>query len=105
MRCEEIQGLLDLYIDSELPEETSRKLDRHLLRCPACAYETRTLEQTRAMLREAVPIEEASPAFRERLAARLLDACAPQFRSQETGIGRQWTLPFTREEEVSSRRE
>src|SRR5579871_4100727 len=74
MRCEEVHGLLDLYLEGELPEETARKVDRHLLRCPTCAYEARTLEQTRAMLREAVLPAETSPGFREKTAAKLLDS-------------------------------
>ena len=49
MRCEELQPLLDMRLDNELPEEIAQKVDRHLLRCPTCAYEIRTLEQTRAM--------------------------------------------------------
>jgi anti-sigma factor RsiW len=99
MRCEELRGLLDLYLDGELPEETARRLDRHLLRCPACAYEARTLEQTQAMLREAIPPAETSPAFRERASARLLDALAPHLRpAQEAESARQWTLPFLHEE-------
>jgi anti-sigma factor RsiW len=99
MRCEELSGLLDLYLDDELPEETQRKLDRHLLRCPKCAYEARTLEQTRAMLREAHPKEESSPGFRERTNARLLDAFAtPLHRAEKAADSRQWTLPFSGEE-------
>lgn len=99
MRCDELSGLLDLYLDGELPEETARRVDRHLLRCPACAYEVRTLEQTRTMLREAVPPAETSPGFRERAAAHLLDAFAAQLRpASEFERGRQWTLPFSREE-------
>ena len=95
MRCEELHGLLDLHLDGELPEETVRRLDRHLLRCPACAYEARALEQTRAMLREAVPPIEASPAFRERTAARLLDTLAPRRRSAPPmEAAHQWELPF-----------
>ena len=98
MRCEELRGLLDLYLDGELPEETARKIDRHLLRCPTCAYEARALEQTQAMLREAVLPAETTPAFRERTAARLLDALAPHLRApREADSARQWTLPFAHE--------
>lgn len=99
MRCEELQSLLDLHLDGELPEEMARKIERHLLRCPACAYEARTLEQTRALLREAVPPAVPSPAFRERASARLLDALANHLRPEAESIsGRQWTLPLLAEE-------
>ncbi len=98
MRCEEIRALLDAHLDNELPEELSRKIDRHLLRCQPCSYETRTLEQTRLMLREAVAPAETSPNFRERTVARLLDAL-PQLHSAPTeSLSRQWALPFSREE-------
>jgi|SRR5579884_2694252 len=99
MKCEELNGLLDQYLDGELPEEASRRIDRHLMRCQACAYEIRTLEQTRALLREGVETAEASPGFRERTTARLLDAFAAHLRpAPEATEGRQWTLPFLREE-------
>lgn len=98
MRCEELRDLLDLHLDGELPEETARKMERHLLRCSACAFEMRALEQTRSLLREAVPTEETSPSFRERTAARLLDAFADRLRTPTDERARQWTLPFTVEE-------
>ncbi|HLK57272.1 MAG TPA: zf-HC2 domain-containing protein [Chthonomonadaceae bacterium] len=98
MQCEEVQGLLDLHLDNELTEEIQRKMERHLLRCPACAYEARTLEQTRQMLREAVSVEEPAPGFRERAAARLLDAAAVR-RPEPMGMGRQWKLPLIVESE------
>ncbi len=98
MRCDELRDLLDLYLDNELQEEAARKLDRHLLRCPNCAYEARTLEQTRAMLREAVSPVETSPGFRERTVARLLDEFADRLRPvREQESVRQWTLPFAEE--------
>jgi anti-sigma factor RsiW len=99
MRCDEMQTLLDLHIDGELPEELARKIERHLLRCPACAYEARTLEQTRALLREGMASAEPSPAFRERTSARLLDALAPYLRPEVEAVhGRQWALPLLTEE-------
>src|SRR5579859_1041481 len=98
MRCDAIRDLLDLYVDGDLPEEADRKVDRHLLRCPACAYEVRTLEQTRAMLRAAVPPTEASPAFRERTAAYLVHALSDRLKPvQEIVPSRQWILPRSEE--------
>jgi anti-sigma factor RsiW len=99
MRCEEIQTLLDLHLDRELPEEIERRVARHLLRCPGCAYESHTLSQTRSMLRSAFPVIETSPTYRERAAARLLDRLADHLRpALEQETGRQWTLPFAHEE-------
>ena len=99
MRCEEWSHLLDLSLDGELPEETARALDRHSLRCPACAYELRTLEQTRRMLREADLSEAPSDTFRLRTASRLRDALTDRTRpTLSRANDRQWTLPFAREE-------
>ena len=99
MRCEEWEHLLNLSLDGELPEETARALDRHTMRCPACAYELRTLEQTRRMLRDADLSEAPSDGFRQRTAARLRDALTDRTRpaaSRESAW--QWILPFAREE-------
>lgn len=106
MRCEEMRDLLDLYMDGELPDETAQRLSRHLLRCTQCASEMQALEQTRSMLREAVPVSETSLAFRERTTARLLDAFAAHLRPVPDAVAlgtRQWTLPFPREEKASER--
>jgi anti-sigma factor RsiW len=99
MRCDELQGLFDLYLDADLSEETAQKLTRHLMRCAACAYEMRTLEQTRAMVRDAIPQAEATPGFRERAAAHLLDAFADRLQPRSAPEeSLQWALPFPREE-------
>lgn len=99
MRCDEIQLLLDLHIDSELPTELEIKLERHFLRCAICAGEALALEQTRRMLRESVDKAAPTPAFRERTAALLLDRFSKHLqpaRSEEAS--RQWTLPFSQSE-------
>lgn len=93
MRCDELRDLLDLHMDGELPTETARKLERHLLRCQPCAAELHTLQQTRTMLRAAEPISETTSSFRERTLARLLDNFAPRVRANVVNA-RQWTLPF-----------
>lgn len=98
MRCDELRDLLDLHMDGELPTETARKMERHLLRCQACAAELHTLQQARTMLREAEPTSETTPAFRERTLARLLDNFAPRVRADVVNA-RQWTLPFREETE------
>ncbi len=97
MRCDDLRDLLDLHLDGELPTESARKMERHLLRCQSCAYELHALQQTRAMLREAVAVAETTPQFRERTLARLLDAFAPHARPI-TEKGRQWVLPFEKKD-------
>lgn len=95
MRCDEIQELIGAYVDGELPQETAVRMERHLLRCAACSYEARTMEQTRALLQEAIPASELSPAYREKAAARLLDMLAPHLRPEpEPASARQWLLPL-----------
>ena len=96
MRCEEMRDLLDLHLDGELPTDTARKIERHLLRCPPCAHELHTLRQTRNMLREAVAPSETTPGFRERTLARLHNEFAPHARPAAINA-RQWTLPFREE--------
>jgi anti-sigma factor RsiW len=93
MRCDELRDLLDLHMDGELPIETTRKMERHLLRCQSCAYELHTLQQTRAMLREAVAPSETTLQFRERALGRLTDRLAPNARPAAVNA-RQWILPF-----------
>ncbi len=95
MRCDEIQELIGAYVDAGLPEDTTHRIERHLLRCPACSYEARTMEQTRTLLQEAIPASELSPAYREKAAARLLDLLAPHLRpAPEPASARQWLLPL-----------
>jgi hypothetical protein len=99
MRCEEAQSLLDLHLDNSLPQEMAVKLDGHLLRCSRCAGELRALEQTRALLRDAVLPAEPAPAFLERAAARLHDRLAAHLRpAVPPEAGRQWILPFPHQE-------
>ena len=99
MRCEATKNLLDLSLDGVLSEETATSLARHLLRCPACATEMRTLETTRELLRQSVPAETASAEYHDRTLARLQAAFFANTRqSSLPDTGRQWTLPFARED-------
>jgi anti-sigma factor RsiW len=96
MRCEESRELLDLYMDGELAEETRQRVERHLLRCADCSFQVRTLEQTRLLLREAHAAAEAvpSPAFCEKMHARLHDAFRERLQVEAPVVLNQRTLPF-----------
>lgn len=87
-------GLLDLYVDGALSEESGERVERHLMRCARCSFEVRTLEQARAHLRQALPRTESSPAFREKMMARLSDAFADVLQEEPSGMGSQREFPF-----------
>ena len=97
MTCGEIKELLDLYLDNELSEEARTRLERHLLKCPDCAFQLRSLEQTRELLLESFSPAEASPSFRERMSARLQDAFSDTLRPEPVVDGWQRELPFSRQ--------
>src|ERR1035441_5420613 len=52
--CEKARGHLDSYLSRELPEDTSREVQRHLESCPSCAAELDTRARARAQLQAAV---------------------------------------------------
>jgi anti-sigma factor RsiW len=52
--CEKLRGRLDAYLSRELPEESSREVQRHLESCPRCAAELETRARIRARLQAAV---------------------------------------------------
>lgn len=100
MACREIINLIDPYVDGALAEEPQARVERHLMRCGECAFEVRTLEQTRAHLRKALPSIESSPAFREKMMARLTDEFADVLRSEPVASENQWPLPFLCESQL-----
>ncbi len=75
MKCAEVRELLGNYMDQELTESMMQRIERHLLRCPACAYEARSVEQAREMLRRGVE----SPMVSEPLGERILSHIAEHF--------------------------
>ena len=89
--------LIDPYLDGALAEEARARVERHLLRCGECAFEVRSLEQTRSHLRNALPSAASSPAFREKMVARLTDQFADVLRPSEPAVESQWPLPFLRD--------
>ncbi len=66
LNCEQINELIDAYLDDDLPTETRRRVDAHLLRCPSCAYETQSLRITKERLRGDAGEVIASDSFRSR---------------------------------------
>lgn len=79
MNCGEVNQLLDLYLDEELPQPLADLLEEHLFRCADCSHRKQTLEQTLTWLREAgegaqlgdVAFERVLSLLRAELADRL----------------------------------
>lgn len=51
MRCEEFGEVLSEYIEGELDQEEAKRVEVHLLRCPACSATFRGVQQVRVALR------------------------------------------------------
>lgn len=80
MKCAEVRELLGNYMDQELTESMTQRIERHLLRCAACAYEARSIEQARRMLQQSVE----KPMVSEQLGERILRHIAEQFPHLQT---------------------
>jgi len=94
MRCADISELIDLYLDGDLSDESRARVQRHLIRCESCAYQLRSMDQARELLRDAHPHAQSSPSFRERASARLQDSFSDVLRREPAADETQWTLPF-----------
>jgi anti-sigma factor RsiW len=66
LNCEQTNELIDAYLDDDLPTETRRRLDAHLIRCQSCAYEAQSLRITKERLRGDAGEVIASDSFRTR---------------------------------------
>ncbi len=93
LRCEVIQELADLYVDGELPEETIARVSKHLLGCPDCSFQIRSVEQARGHLRDTCGKHESNPGFRERLSARLHAEFADHVTPETVDLPGQLALP------------
>ena len=71
MTCAAALDLLGPYVDDDLPTESRRRVEAHLLTCRDCAWEAQTLRLTRERLRDGIGEVVASDAFRARTLARL----------------------------------
>lgn len=80
MKCADVRELLGNYMDQELTEGMMQRIEKHLLRCPACAYEARSIEQAREMLRRGVE----TPMVSEPLGERILRQIREQFPHLQT---------------------
>lgn len=85
MRCTEVRELLGNYLDAELTESMMQRIERHLLRCPSCAYEAHSIAQARDLLRQWVDTPMVNEALGERVLRKILQRFphVGQHRSEE----------------------
>ncbi|MGQ0743717.1 MAG: zf-HC2 domain-containing protein [Acidimicrobiales bacterium] len=50
LRCEEVMGRLNRYLDGELSSLSARRVSRHLARCRRCGHEAEALAAIKAAL-------------------------------------------------------
>ena len=71
LTCETCRELIGAYMDDDLPSETRRRVEQHLMRCERCAYEAQSLRITVERLRGDAGEVIASDAFRARVLRHL----------------------------------
>ena len=71
LTCDTCAELIGAYIDDDLPAETRRRVEQHLMRCERCAYEAQSLQITVERLRGDAGEVIASDAFRARVLRNL----------------------------------
>jgi len=96
MKCAEVRDLLGNYMDGDLTERMMQRIEKHLLRCAECAYEARSMEQARDLLRRGVD----HPMVSEQLGERILRQLAQRFPHLRTDQrdDEPLSLPFLPEE-------
>lgn len=67
----DIADLIGPYADNDLPTEARRRVEDHLLTCPACAFEAQSLQIVRVRLRGEAGETLASDSFRARVLSAL----------------------------------
>jgi anti-sigma factor RsiW len=73
LTCEDVEHILDLYLDGEVDDVERREIEMHLLHCADCAELEAKHRHTRARLRALAESTSPSDEFKERLAKALED--------------------------------
>ncbi|MEZ5294306.1 MAG: zf-HC2 domain-containing protein [Vicinamibacterales bacterium] len=90
MECRDVRELLDAFVDEEVLVETTRAIEAHLERCPACRAEVQDVRRLKARVRAAVtgaPALAAREAFVSDVTARLRGEAE---RAPSPGARRAW---------------
>jgi anti-sigma factor RsiW len=95
LTCGQTTDLLGPYVDNELPTESRRRVEAHLLACTTCAWDAHSMRIAKERLKGESEEVVASDAFRARVFGRLL-ADNPHVTGSEpeTVSPEQFRLPF-----------
>lgn len=99
MYCKLWEPRIQLWLDEELPEEEAARVANHLKQCEKCRAEATEQRKISEKLKAQWERTEASPNFRERAQARLLDVFSERL-SPPPSSDWQRALPLLKEEEV-----
>jgi anti-sigma factor RsiW len=69
MNCEDVDRLLDPYLDSELEPSRQLRLEEHLRSCPACQSLALECQEFQSFFRENAPAYKAPPQLRSNVLA------------------------------------
>src|SRR5258708_15665710 len=77
MNCDEVEGLLDAYLDGELELSQQLELEQHLSGCTECQAVLKERREFRAFFAAAAPSFKAPPELREKILAITQEEPAP----------------------------
>lgn len=63
MTCGDVKSLAGNYLDEELPEELQSRVQRHLLKCAACAHDVSSQKMALEALHSACAVSTPSEEF------------------------------------------
>jgi anti-sigma factor RsiW len=86
MDCKEVRPLIDANADRELSAPDARRVETHLMQCPACRHESETVRALGDTLR-AAGYHRAPEALRARILSGLPPLLEPRLASDSQGQG------------------
>jgi anti-sigma factor RsiW len=90
MKCQEIHGLVDAYVDRELDVVAALEFERHLNECATCRAGCEQYQQLHDSVRAQMPYFEAPEGLEDKIRASLRSVG----RNQGQRLQRQWFPPW-----------
>src|SRR5262249_3035725 len=78
MDCDEVNRLLDAYLDGELDESARPGVQKHLAGCASCRIEADRIAASSSLVRATLPLYKAPAELKAKIRASLREASAPE---------------------------